>query len=256
MVFEKTLFLNSEPARRNNSGNRAEDFTIDMTPTIILDQNKKYKVALVSLSGAYSWHNIETQANNTLLRYSTDGIIYKDIPFADGVYSYSDINNRIHDVMKANNDYQVISGEGVFDINLSFSLSTFLVIITVSNGYTLEIPNIEFGNLIGFDAGIISSDSTGNRLPNITRSLDNILVHCSLVNGAYVNGTPNNVLFQYSTATLSRSYSYQFEPYNLTYQNMAGNTIQNIRIYITDVNGRIVDLNGIDTSYTIKITEA
>jgi len=256
MVFEKTLFFNSEPARRNNSSNKAEDFTVEIVPTIILDQNKKYKVGLVSLSAAYSWHNIEAQAGNNLVRYSTDGITFKDVNFADGSYSYSDINNRIHDVMKANGDYTVVLGQDVFDINLSFSLSTYLVSITISGGYEFEIPTIAFGNLIGFDVETIDSDTIGNRLPNITRSLDNILVHCSLVNGSVVNGTPTNTIFQYSTATLRRSYSYQFEPYNISYQNMAGNTIQSVRIYITDVNGNSIDLNNIDTSYTIKIMEA
>ena len=256
MTFEKTLFFNSEPARKSNSFNTPQDFTVEFVPSLTLDQNKKYKVALVSLSGAYSWHNIQSQSNNNLLRYSNDGETYNDISFPDGVYSYSDINNFIHDVMKSNGDYTIVSGVEIFDINLSFNLSTFLVSINITNGYTLDIVNIEFGNLIGFDAGIISSDVIGNRLPNITRSLDNILVHCSLVNGAIVNGVSSNTLFQYSTATLSRSYSYQFEPYNLSYQNMAGNSIQSVRIYITDVNGNIIDLNNIDTSYTIKIIEA
>ena len=44
MVFEKTLFFNSEPARRNNSSNKAEDFTVEIVPTIILDQNKNIRL--------------------------------------------------------------------------------------------------------------------------------------------------------------------------------------------------------------------
>ena len=258
MVFEKTLIFGSEPASKKNSNNKPEDFEINFVPTIQLDENKKYKCALVSLSASYSWHNIQTQSNNNLIKYSPDGgITFKDILFPDGVYSYSDINSYIHTIMKENGDFTIVSDEDTFDINISFSLSTFLVTIDLSNGYQLDLNTQQFANLLGYDVGIITAPvSEGVRLPNITNSIDNILVHCSLVNGSVLNGIPTNTLFEFSTATLSRSYSFQFEPFNLSYVPMVGGQIQTVRIYITDINGRIIDLNGIPTTYKIKIMEA
>lgn len=258
MVFEKTLVLSSAPARIATSTNKPEDFTVQMRPTLNLDGSKKYKVGLLSVFGSYSWHNVEAQYGNNTIKYSVDtGATWKTVVLSDGVYSYTDMNNYLHNAMFDNGDYTVVSGINSFAIDISFDLSTFLVSITITDPtYQVDLVSQAFGDLIGFDVDTpLTATTTGDRLPDVTRSVDTILVHSSLVSDSNVNGQNSDVIFSYSTSTLLRSYSYSFEPYNIQFNPLSGNNISSIRMHITDVFNRTIDLNGIDMSYNLIIRE-
>ena len=257
MGFEQNLFLSSAPVRAINTANKPENFTVRLTSPIKLKPDKKYKVCLLNFHGVYSWHNIQSQSLNNIVRYSPDnGITWKTITIPDGVYSYSDINKYIHDVMKTNGDYTTVLGEDVFDINISFNLSSFLVYIELTNSYQFDLYTQQFGDLLGFDVAILTAaTNTSVRLPNITNSIDTLYIHCSLVNDSIVNGNSSDVIYSFSTATINRSKSFSFEPFNLVYSPISGNLITTITLSITDVNGTIIDLNGVDVSYTLQIKE-
>ena len=45
----------------------------------------------------YSWHNVSNQYKNNKIKYSTDnGNTWQTINFVDGMHSYSDINDYMH----------------------------------------------------------------------------------------------------------------------------------------------------------------
>ena len=257
MVFERTIVLSSEVARTKDASNKPENFLTRFNVPLILPKDKQCSIALLRIQGSYSWHNIEAQYNNNFIKYSTDGgLTWKNIIFANGVYSYSDLNNAIHDVMKNNGDYTVISSVDTFNINLSFSLTQLKVIIELSGGYQLDLNTQAFSDLLGFNVGILTSaTNTGVRLSNITRSVDNLFVHCSIVKDSLVNGSSGDVIFSYSTGTLLRSYSYEFEPSNLAFSPIIGKEINEIRMSLTTPLNEILDLNGIDMNYVLIIRE-
>lgn len=256
MVFERTITLSSQIARQKDASNLPENFNTKFNVPLILP-NKNCSVALVHLQGIYSWHNIELRYNNNLIKYSPDnGITWKNILFPDGTYSYDDINKYIHYVMKQNNDYQVVLTEDTFDINLYFSLTELKVVIELTNNYQLDLTSQNFSDLLGFDNQILTNPSNiGTRLSNITRSVDNLYVHCSIVKDSIVNGQNGDVVYSYSTGQLRRSYSYTFEPVNLTFHPIIGNQIEEIRMKLTTPTNEILDLNGIDMNYTLLIRE-
>jgi hypothetical protein len=158
--------------------------------------------------------------------------------------------------MKANGDYTVVDSVDVFNINLTFNISTFLVEIELTGTYQLDLNTQAFSDLIGFDVAIITSTQSGARLPDITNSIDSIYIHSSLCLDSLVSGERADVIFNYSTATLSRSFSYEFEPFNLLWHKMAGTNIESINMRTTDVNNREIEFNGIDVEYTLIIREA
>lgn len=251
-TMEIPLTFNSDSSVAISSANRPENFTTTLSKPLILPTNQSYEIALYSLNMSYSWYNIEPSRNNDLISYY-NGTTWKDISFASGIYSYTDINNYIQDIMFNNGDYTVVSGENVFDINIDFSVSSFLVSISVSNGYRLDLVSQAFADLIGFNSGIITELQSSVRLPNITNSLENIYVHSSLCQESIVDGQYSDVIFVFSTANLSRSYAFQKEPTNLLWQPFMGNVVSRVQFYITDYAGRIIDLNGISTSFTVVI---
>ena len=58
-----------------------------------------------------------------------------------------------------------------------------------------------------------------------------------------------------STVALTRSYPFSKEPIRISYCGMNKTIINSIRIYITDVFDRIINLNGVDTSFSFIIKE-
>lgn len=257
-MFQQVLTFNSEIAKKQRSQNKDEDFTTRFERSIILPKGKNYKVAMLKLTGAYSWHNIETQRNNTQIQYSNDtGTTFFPVNFPDGIYSYTDINNYLHDIMRINGDVSLVDGVENFPINISFSFTTFRAVIEITNPlYQLDLITAEFGSLLGFSNLLILTSSEGDVLPNINNSLDNLFVHCSLVNNSIVDGAGSNILFSFSTARLSRGFPYEMEPRTLQFTDIGNDIISEVRFFLSDVNERIIDLNGIPVSYTIMIQEA
>ena len=81
----------------------------------------KHELALDSLSMIYSWYNISRDYSNNTIKYSTDkGNSWETITFVDGMYSYSDINDYIHQYMEQKNHHTTDKGIKKFGINLNF----------------------------------------------------------------------------------------------------------------------------------------
>ena len=256
-MFEKVLTFNSEIAKKQRSQNKDEDFTTRFERSIILPKGKNLKVALIKLTGAYSWHNIETQRNNNQIQYSNDaGLTFLPVNFPDGIYSYSDINNYLHDIMRLNGDFSLVDGVENFPINISFSFTTFRVVVEITDPlFQLDLITAQFGALIGFTNLLLNASSEGDVLPNINNSLDNLFVHSSLVSNSIVDGAGSNILFSFSTARLSRGFPFEFEPRTLQFTDLSNDIISEARFFLTDVNERIIDLNNIPVSYTVLIKE-
>ena len=259
-MYERSLIFSSTIATSKNSQNTPDNFTVQFGKRLELPPYKTYKVALQKLQSTYSWHNIEASRGNNQVRYSMDaGTTWKTITFNNGTYSYSDMNEYIHTVMKINGDYTTVSSVDVFAVNLSFSLSTFKVNFHIDVGCKFDIFSVGFGTLIGFPAGGILTGSlsviSSTTLPDITNSIDNIYVHCSMVMDSVIDGFAGDVLFTYSTDTLTRSYSYSMEPYNMIFNRINGTAIDNVTFRTTDLYGRGINFNGIGVTYTLLIRE-
>ena len=114
-----------------------------------LDPDKKHELALDRLSMTYSWYNIRSDYDNNKIKYTHDGSTWQTITFTDGMYSYSDINDYIHQYMSQKNHHSTDSeGEKEYSINLTFILSTYRILISVSNNYQLDLRGTKFGDLI------------------------------------------------------------------------------------------------------------
>ena len=57
----------------------------------------KHEIAVDRVMMTYSWHNISDKYNNNKIKYSHDGgSNWETITFVNAMYSYSDINDYIH----------------------------------------------------------------------------------------------------------------------------------------------------------------
>ena len=80
-----------------------------------------YELAMDRVSMTYSWHNINEGYGNNKIKYSPDnGDNWKEIIFVDGMYSYSDLDEYIKQVLVIEGD----KGDDDDGINLIFVLSS------------------------------------------------------------------------------------------------------------------------------------
>ena len=131
------------------------------------------------------------------------------------------------------------------NINLSFTLSTYRILIQIDNNYKLDLRNIKFGELIGFSEKIVDKTETGDDLPNITNSIDMIYINTDAIKNSTLNGVNAN------TDNMTRSFPFTFEPRLPLFNEVSQLNFSQMRFYITDSLGRPIGLNKIDWFMTL-----
>ena len=166
---------------------KAEDFVIKFNPILKLANNMKHDLAVDRLSMTYSWYNINPEYKNNVIKCITDsGNSWESVIFVDEMYSYSDINDYLHQYMDQKKKHK--TAEGNYYINILFVLSSYKVVIEIDNNYQLELRNSNFGELIGFEQKLVSQTEYGSKLPTITNSIDIIHINTDAITDSIVNG--------------------------------------------------------------------
>ena len=170
------------------------------------------------------------------------------------MYSYSDINDYIHQYMEQKSHHTTDSkGVKNYSINLSFILSTYRVLLSLEGDYQVDLRGTDFGDLIGFDKKLVTKTEYGTRLPNITKSIDSLNINTTAIKDSVVNGLNTNTIAVIPTDNLTRSYPFTFEPRRTLFCPISSNTISEMRITVNDSLGHPIDLNGIDWFMTLLL---
>ena len=247
MEERKVIYISSVDREKIGVSN-THDFKIKLKTTYKLDKNKRHEIAVDTVMMTYSWHNISENNKNNKIKYTHDGgANWETITFVDGMYSYEDINDYIHQYMVR----ETHTTKDKYPINIQFILSSFRVVIELDNNYQIDLRGGEFGNLLGFDEKIVSSTEYSARLPNITNSVDKINIHSDIIVNSILSGHSDNLLAVIPTDNLTRSYSFKYEPRRLLFNEVNKTQLSEMRFYITDALSRPIDLNGIDWFMTL-----
>ena len=118
--------------------------------------------------------------------------------------------------------------------------------------YELDLSQGNFGELLGYNKRILNFSSFGHKVPNITRGVDWVYLHCDLITRR-TNNVPSDVLYSFSTSDLQVSYPFQKEPRRLEWQPLNKSFINEIRVWVTDGRNNILDLNGTDIAISLII---
>ena len=241
--MERALHISS--INREKIGkSKPEDFVIKFDPVMHLSNDMNHELAVDRVSMTYSWHNINTEYGNNNIKYSKDnGSTWKKITFVNGMYSYDDISDYINQVITDHDDQPSNNRVG---IKIYFVLTSYRVVVELGNQWQLDIRNSNFGELIGFEPIIIKNTSYSSKLPNITNSVDSIHINSDIITDSITDGRYSNTLLVISTDNLTRSYPFTFEPKRALFSPISKTNISEMRIYITDSLGRLINLNGVD----------
>jgi len=257
------IHVSSESARKFNPNNTPSNFKTIFNNPIVLDQGKRYLIGLDSITTmTYSWYNINKQYKNNKIQFGVlspkDGsfdITYYPIEFPPASFTYDDINEYIQDIL-------LINGKDKDAIKVEFDYGRFKCRLSIKSGYVLDLRNSTFCDLIGFEDKLYGFTDKledfsvfGTKTPNITNSIDTIYIHCDLTSNSVVDGNWGDVIYCLSTANLSRSFPFTVEPISKGLSELNKHYIDSITIHMTDVNGRIIDLNGVDVSLYLIIEE-
>ena len=166
MEERKVIYISS--VDRDKIGvSKTHDFKIKLGKTYKLDKNKRHEIAVDTVMMTYSWHNISENNKNNKIKYTHNGgANWETITFVDGMYSYEDINDYIHQYMVKEKH----TTEDKYPISIQFILSSFRVVIELDDDHQLDFRGTEFGDLIGFDEKIVSSTSIDWFMTLIMRS--------------------------------------------------------------------------------------
>ena len=212
----------------------------------------KYKAALNRLiTMSYSWNNIDSSYDNNKIRWKkkTESV-WKTLTFPNGMYDYKRINDYIQqhtgkvDPTKKDSAY-------IFTIHFEFSI--YRIFIVVHPDYDLDFSQGNFGELLGYNKRILTGGASfGDKVPNITRGVDWVYLHCDLIS-RQTNNVPSDLLYSFSTADLLVSYPFQKEPRRLEWQPVNKSNINEIRVWVTDGRNNILNLNGTDIAISLII---
>ena len=244
----------------------SHDFTIKYNDPIKLSYNMKHELAVRMIKMTYSWYNIRQSYGNNKIKYSHDkGTNWETITFVDGMYSYDDIDEYIKKYMKdkkhiLNTDKNEKDDSKIeYGINLYFILSTYRVLVELHEDYRLDLTNVDFRKLIGFDSKLIEQTEYGTNLPDITRGVDEIYINCDKVTDSIVDGESSNTITVIPVVDLVRSLPFSDKPLHLAYSPVSGHLISSMRFYVTDSSGapighvRYIDIQAWLRGFRVKI---
>ena len=250
--MNRQLILSSH-AVKNQNGNKPSDFTIKYTNPIILDPNRQYEIGLNRIiSMSFTWFNITKELNNQKIRYSSDsGANWTDIIFNPGVWNYVDFNTYIKERTRTGT-----ANNPSYPITLEFDDNIFRTIITLAQNYQLDLTKSDFNDLIGFKKQVLTSaENIGDGIPNLSQDREILNIHCDLISESLVDENETDIIYSFSTSTLTPSYSFTQEPRRVQFNPVNKNMIKKIRIYVTDGKRRIIDLNHSDTAFSLILRE-
>ena len=116
----------------------------------------------------------------------------------------------------------------------------------MADDYQIDLTNLDFRHLIGFDSKIITKTEYGTNLPDITRRVDEVHINCDKVTDSITDGQSYSTVAVIPVENLVRSLPFTYKPRFLAYSPVSSHLIASMRFYVTDSSGNPIDLNGID----------
>jgi hypothetical protein len=217
-------------------------FETDFKPKIVFLENREYEMALVNLETYYSFPNIDSSNNN--FRYSSDnGTTWTDINFQTGCYEIKQIDSELQRQMKDKGHWD--TKPNLPYITISPNFATLKSIINV-RGSTYKIDlrtENSIGSIFGFGklelgSGYHESEKIVNILP-----INSIFVNVDCIKSSYINGVQSPVVYAFFPK-VSPGHKIVETPNKLIYLPLNKNEIRSINVWITDQNGKGLNLRG------------
>lgn len=228
--------------------------THDIRQTILNPKilNAKYSLALVSVNTGASWFNISASKQNNVFVYTVLGTHF-NIRVPDGSYTFDSLSDAIHLGMLGNGHATLVSSVYHYEINFSLNNGTNFSTVTISDTDYTIIWNTDMRKFYGFNASVQTATSVSPNETDPFSGLQEIQVHCDLCTGMSIqNGRASSSIYSFQSNLYAPNEEIsistpQLIPIVMSEQDM----IRNIRVWLTDQNDQILDLQGTPMSVTL-----
>ena len=167
------------------------------------------------------------------------------------MYDYKDLNTTIQSLI-GRVDPKDEKSEFIF--RLYFHNTIYRAVILLQDGYEVDLSGGEFAALLGFDKKTIDgANNRSDRVPNITRGVDWIYIHCDLITRLWTTSGVT-LCSHFQPRTLRQLPLFKGAPPTPVAPGDK-NRINSINIRITDGRNNIIDLNDQDVALSLIIEE-
>lgn len=229
------------------SGKDSRLFTRFNPPMVFEPVNSGYEVALCRLETYYSFKNIDKE--NNAIRISFDGgKSWIDLRIPAGCYDIEGVNEALQLLL-------VERGKKKTDVVLLGNKNTFKCVLEIVRDSIIVDFNIKnsIRSVLGFEA---KKYVGGKRYESESKvrilSVNSILVHCDIIHPSRVNGIFAPVIYNFFP-NVSPADKIICQPSHLMYMPLSLSTISSMTAWITDQEGRILDLGGERLTITFHI---
>ena len=247
--FTQQLVDNSKPGDVEYitvSGTNSRLFT-RFNPPMVFDSeaNSGYEIALCRLETYYCFHNID-EKNNSLNVSIDGGKNWKEFKIPVGCYDITGINEALQLLLLGEVNENDVQERKQPYILLTGNKNTSKVVLQIASNTTIVDFNVKnsIRSMLGFEAKkyIGGKRYESENKINIVR-VQSILVHCDIINSSRVNGTPAPVIYNFCP-NVSPAEKIVCQPKHLMYVPLSLSVISSMTSWITDQEGRTLDLRG------------
>ena len=115
--------------------NNESSFKTRLNPTLQLDREKEYEIALVNLETYYSFPNID-KTHNVFVYYPDNVNSWVKIKIPEGSYEIDDINNTIQHEIEKRGHHDPINED--YYINISANSNTLKSVLILEEDYQVD----------------------------------------------------------------------------------------------------------------------
>ena len=229
--------------------------THDIRQTILnprILKGKQNHLALVAINTAASWFNISAQKQNNTFVYTVLGTSF-NIVIPDGSYTFETLVDAIHLGMLAHGHATLVLDKYEYEINFTLDSGTNYSTVTISDADYTVVWSTRMRDFFGFGPVVQSATSVSTYETNPFSGLQEIQVHCDLCSGMSLeNGRASSTIYTFQSNLFAPNEAISIaSPHLIPIQMSEQDTIRNIRVWLTDQNNELLDLQGAPLSVTL-----
>ena len=179
-----------------------------------------------------------------------------EIKLPKGCYELTEIGASIKKVMNwTDKDAKVTIAENKITLRTSLLIK--------DKAWYVEVPEANsLGKVLGFESKVYhyQVDQFGKPLPHVSEkivnilSVNSILVHCDVISGSMIDGVISPVIFNYSP-NVAPGNKIVADPVKPIYLPVSKDNINELNIWVTDQDNKLLDLQGEKIVLTFHMKE-
>ena len=226
---------------------KESDFEIyfkDPIPLSAGGAGRNRAIGLLSATAWHSWYNISEEFENNKLKILLRGK-WEVYTIPDGNYDADNLNYWIEDVLQCSTDCPVR-----FDINSA--TNRFMIIL---DNCQIDLSDGKLHEILGFEPREYKDKiNVGEHIGNISRGVDRLLIHCSLVSDSYENKHASDIIYSFSPSSAPPGAQITVEPFQPKYLPIRSmDYIYSLRIKVTDQNNNLINFHGETLTFVLDI---